>query len=310
MSQNFINVEIADEGGKLISSIQNITDIKVFSDLIGLCEKEMKELDSKDTIINNADYKIYVKGTVNGGHEKINALVEDDYNVADICFNQKLFASKPKIHFHFNYYRFNFHLRGAVNVSLRYFCGSKSFGQKVLSTMNSTIINKKKMELEFPHKLPTWLYEQKADGGLLNSRNGLGTENCVIFTVIFHRPMRPDSLQILDTLGVFHLPTTPKPEHQHPLPDTEGLELPQPQPQPQPECPDPTEFGILFRDAELLKSPLQTYYKNPLPTGAIYFLLHNVAILGKKIKSTTATPGPVKIKKINDGSVTDIPTSC
>ena len=123
--------------------------------------------------------------------------------------------------------------------------------------------------------------------------------------------MRPDSLQILDTLGVFHLPTTPKPEH--PLPDTEsaGVELPQPQPQPQSECPDPTEFGILFRDAELLKLPLQTYYKNPLPTGAIYFLLHNVAILGKKIKSTSVTTtGPVKIKKVNDGSVTDIPTSC
>lgn len=251
MSGDLLSVTVSAINGRAESKLQNISGMTYFSDLLVLCREELKRI---DTIVNEEERVIYVIGNEIGSAEEIKAIVDEDYNIADICFNQKLFISKPMIHFVFDYFKveFAFDSAGTKNkwrCSLQYLCGSKSFGREVLKGINT-----KKDSIHWKAKLTEDYYIRHCDTGMRSEKFGLKSGNCVVFVVNPHpsTSIRSDVLIFLDTVALQSKT-------------------------------DACQMVVLFRQAEYLRSQLKDFVKEPLIEDTFYLLMF------RKIRSSVSS---------------------
>lgn len=248
MSKDSIFVEICGIGGKVTSKLHNVAGITLFSDLLAICKNDLKTMD----LIVNQDVKtIYIKGKRKGGTERIKALVDENYNLADICFNQNLFEVRPIIQIAYDYHRLPFYFSAddRYDCTLKYFCGSKTYGEAFLDAINIS-----KERFQWSGKLTQKYYEHACSPtGMQNDKIGLNTQNCVVFTVTTPRPISESVLKCLDTYALQHRTA---------------------------DC----KLAILFRNADFLKASLQNHISEPLADGVVYLILF------KTLSTTSSKP--------------------
>ena len=241
MSDHMMQVELCGYGGKPESKYYDITGITLFSDLLKVCQNDLK---NTGLIVNQELRTVHVKGKEIGGWERVNAIVDESYNIEDVCFHQKLFSGKPRICIVFEFYRLPFYFMGSsvddkpgYDCSLNFFCGSKKFGE---SFVNEHLGSKEK--LIWTSKLSEKHYGLVCDAGMQSEKEGLKSNNCAVFVVSSLTPVKADILSYMDTVGLLQNNTMCK-------------------------C------MILFRGVDYLKKSLQLHMSEPLTEGAIYLLL-------------------------------------
>lgn len=235
MLRNQLTVEIAESGGRSQSKIQNIEELSLFSDLLKVCKSDLNEL---KMIVDKEKCEIYVVGTLNGKAERITAIVDEKYNIEDTCYNQDLFAFKPRIVVKFELYRVNVHFmeddKCGYDCSIRYLVGSKPLGEAFLKEINVT-----KERLFMDHKLSEARYTSYFDTGFNHETLGVNSDNCVVFILNPSSPFKPDILGIMD--------------HVAPMLQSKSFKA-----------------AILFRNASFLKTSLQNNCEEDLTDGNIY----------------------------------------
>lgn len=239
MSSEMIRIEIqSGDGGITEKKLLNIAGLTLFSDLLAACLHDMKE---SNIIVDQEKRLITVIGTTVGGRDKISAKVDENYCLADICFNQGLFSGKPTVHFRFELHRlqlsFMDNSSASYDCSLRYLCGSKKLGEAFI---NDIIISKEK--LHWRQKLSEQYFSDRLDGGLQSRKLGLSTEFCVVFIVTPVVNFKKDIISFMDSVGLLQSTAFCK-------------------------------MAILFRDAGYLKTSLQLHFSEPLNKGDVYLLL-------------------------------------
>lgn len=260
MSAEMIRIEIASgDGGTTEKKLLNIAGLTLFSDLLGVCLNDLKE---SNIIVDQEQRTISVMGTALGGWEKITAIVDENYNLADICFNQSLFSGRPTVHVKFELYRLQLYFMESAHAnydcSLRYLCGSKKLGEAFLNDIN---ISKEK--LHWKQKLNEAYYSEKFEGGMQSRKFGLSTDFCVVFVVTPLVHFKKDIISYMDSVGL--------------LQNTAFCKM-----------------AILFRDAGYLKTSLQMHFSEPLNKGDVYLLLikahRRSQSEGSKHTSSTSMP--------------------
>ena len=238
MLRNQLTVEIAESGGRSQSKVQNIDGLPLFSDLMKVCKSDLNEL---KMIVDVEKSEIYVVGTLNGKTERITAIVDEKYNIEDTCYNQDLFAFKPRIVVKFELYRVNFHFMGddkcGYDCSIRYLVGSKLLGEAFIKEINVT-----KERLLMDHKLSETRYTSYFETGFSHETLGVKSDNCVVFIVNPSVPFKPDILGFMD--------------HSAPMLDSKIYRA-----------------AILFRNTSFLKTSLQDNCDEDLTDGNIYLAL-------------------------------------
>ena len=256
MSVDYIEVAVSAVGGKVESKIQNISRMTFFSDLLVSCSGQLENI---DTIVNKEERIVYVVGDEIGSSDKISAIVDEDYNIADICFNQKLFITTPKIHFVFDYFKIDFIFYSAAtkpytcHCSLQFLCGSKAFGKEVLRGMSTT-----KENIPWTAKLREDDYTRQCDTGMKSEKIGLKSENCVVF-IVHPQPSTPiknDAFIFLDSVALQSKTAA---------------------------CP----LVVLFRQADYLRDQLKDFVSDPLIDDTLYLLMFRM--LQKPAKNEAST---------------------
>ena len=239
MSSEMIRIEVqSGDGGTTEKKLLNTAGLTLFSDLLAVCLNDLKEA---NVIVDQEKRTITVMGMPLGGWDKISAIVDENYSLADICFNQGLFAGKPTVHVRFELHRLQFYFMESTHAnydcSLRYLCGSKKLGEAFL---NDISISKEK--LHWKQKLNEVFYSERLEGGLQSRKFGLSTEFCVVFIVNPLVNFKKDIISFMDSVGLLHNTAL---------------------------C----RMAILFRDAAYLKTSLQLHFTEPLNKGDVYLLL-------------------------------------
>ena len=264
MSDHMMQVELCGYGGKPEFKNYDIKGITLFSDLLKVCQNDLK---NTGLIVDQELRTIHVKGKEIGGWERINAIVDESYNIDDVCFNQKLFSGKPRICIVFEFYRLKFYFMGGAvddkpgyDCSLNFLCGSKQFGE---SFVNEYRVSNEK--LIWASKLSEKHYGSLCDAGMQSEKDGLKSNNCAVFVINSLTPLKTDILAYMDTVGLLH---------------QGGM------------C----KCMILFRGVDYLKKSLQLHMTEPLTEGAIYLLLfkktsksHSESSNSSKASSTSTT---------------------
>jgi hypothetical protein len=239
MSSEMIRIEIqSGDGGTIEKKLLNIAGLTLFSDLLAVCLNDLKD---SNIIVDQEQRTISVIGTSLGGWDKISAIVDENYSLADICFNQGLFSGKPTVHIRFELHRLQFYFMESSHAnydcSLRYLCGSKKLGEAFLNDIH---ISKEK--LHWKQKLNETYYSERLEGGLQSRKFGLSTDFCVVFIVNPLVNFKKDIISFMDSVGLLQNTALCK-------------------------------MAILFRDAEYLKTSLQMHFSEPLKKGDVYLLL-------------------------------------
>lgn len=256
-----MQVEMCGYGGKPEFKVYDIKGITLFSDLLKVCQNDLK---STGLIVNQELPTIHVKGKEIGGWERIHAIVDESYNIEDVCFNQKLFSGKPRICIVFEFYRLPFHfpMGGAVDdkpgydCSLNFLCGSKKFGENFVNEYRMS-----KEKLSWPLKLSEKHYGLICDAGMQSEKEGLKSNNCAVFVISSLTPVKADILAYMDTVGL--------------LQEQKGAMC---------------KCMILFRGVDYLKKSLQLHMSEPLSEGAIYLLLFKKASKSHSESSNSSKP--------------------
>lgn len=251
-----ISVEIGEKEGRSHSKIQNIEELLLFSDLLKACKSDIKNM---RMIVDEEKSTIHVSGTVRGKTEKITAIVDESYNLKDICHYQDLFEFKPKIIITFELFRVDLHFTNdnkcSYDCSARYLFGSKLLGETFLKAIN---ISKERLHWD---KCGEYHYSRAVDTGMNHETLGLKSENCVVFVVKPSSHFKSDILGFMDNVGLIH--------------NNGGLIH---------SSPTFLKAAILFRNAPFLKSSLKTNCDGDLTDGDIYLVLFK-----KGIKNQTDT---------------------
>lgn len=117
------------DGTIIYSKNRSISDQTQFIDLM---EEIQQEIVGKNIITIDKNKKtIYVKGLKTGNGGLINAIVDSNYNVFDVCYKQNLFKNISNIAFVFDSYPvidFKFK-KDKCSWILKYFAGSRSYGK-------------------------------------------------------------------------------------------------------------------------------------------------------------------------------------
>lgn len=247
MSRDFIDLRVSggfDDTENISTKTQNISDKRTFSDLLEIAKGEIRA--ESCAIYNEDDRIIYVSGTECGDRGKnIKAVVQENYSIADICFEQQLFKSEPMIEIVFNCFNMDFSFaKGKVQrCNLQYLHGSKSYGKYFMNG----IMNKEQC---FEHKLTQKYLRDRFAYIMENDSIVLTKEYCAVFIVHPHNPIKGDVMPFLDADG---LVSSTKSEY----------------------CKD----AILFRKAKNLNTSLENCLAKsgdrslPLKDEAIYLLL-------------------------------------
>lgn len=275
MSLDCIEVTVSAVGGKVESKIQNISRMTFFSDLLVSCSEVLKNI---DTIVNEEERIVYVIGNEINSTDKISAIVDEDYNIADICFNQKLFMTTPKIHFVFDYFKVDFSFDSAAtktttcHCSLQFLCGSKALGEEVLRGMSAT-----KETIIWTEKLKFKNYTRQFDAGMKSERIGLKSENCVVF-IVHPQPSTPiknDALIFLDSDALQSKTAA---------------------------CP----LVVLFRKADYLRDQLKDFVSGSLIEDTLYLLMFRKLHKPTRTESSTSSSGSTLIVENNSSSSSNI----
>jgi hypothetical protein len=168
----------------IASRTQNISDKRVFSDLLGIAKEALIK---GDAIYNKDDVIIYAKGPVWEGN--IRAIVLENHGIADICFDQALFESIPTIEIIFNYYHMDFtFMKGGTKqkCNLEYLYGSKDYCKVFIN-------NVRNKEECFEHKLSQKYLRDRFGSIMEEDVIALNGENCAVFIVHPLAPLKGDA---------------------------------------------------------------------------------------------------------------------